>query len=271
MPHSKLIHLSDLHIGLRKKESDQTRSVIRKISSSYPGVPVIITGDITDSATEKQFKDARMIVDELAKTNPVLTVPGNHDYAWKGTFLNPKGWANWVKYFGAPLGWNRPAPEYWMSESESPGKIEGLGLWIDGPFAYFGIDSGDPEDKQITARGYISKKLATALKASLHKHKGKTRIAFLHHHPFTGGLKHIFTALKGSGHLMDAVRNNCELFLFGHEHEYGIWRDYEGIPLIVSSHKTSEGISGDCCAITVIEIENPGKKNVSFRHRLELV
>ena len=36
MPHSKLIHLSDLHIGLRKKESDQTRSVIRKISSSYP-------------------------------------------------------------------------------------------------------------------------------------------------------------------------------------------------------------------------------------------
>ena len=33
MPHSNLIHLSDLHIGLRKKESDQTRSVIRKISS----------------------------------------------------------------------------------------------------------------------------------------------------------------------------------------------------------------------------------------------
>jgi len=271
MPNRQLIHLSDLHIGFRKRESDNTRAVIRRIASSYPGVPVIITGDITDSATEKQFRNARALIDELARTNPVLAAPGNHDYAWKGTILNPKGWAHWVKYFGSPLGWSRPAPDYWMGESESPGSIEGLGLWVDGPFAYFGIDSGDPMDKQLTARGFISKKLANALKASLDQHKGKTRIVFLHHHPFTGGLRHIFTALHGARRLMDAVRHNCELLLFGHEHEYGLWWDYDGIPLIVSSHKTTESISGNCCALTVIEIENPGKNTVFFQHRLEMV
>lgn len=234
-------------------------------------MPVIITGDLTDSATKKQFKSARTIIDELANTNPILAAPGNHDYAWKGNFLNPKGWAHWVEYFGSPLGWNRPAPAYWMGKSEPSVNIEGLGVWEDGPVVYFGIDSGDPDDKQISARGYISKKLANALMVSLNKYTGKTRIAFLHHHPFTGGLKHIFTALKGSKHLMDAVRNNCELLLFGHEHEYGFWQNYDGIPLIVSSHKTSEGISGECCAITVIEIENAGTNSVSFSHRLELV
>jgi len=271
MSKKQLIHLSDLHIGLRNKESELTRLVIRRLSASYPGVPVIITGDLTDSATKKQFKDARVILDDLAKTNPILAVPGNHDYAWKGNVLNPNGWKNWIEYFGSPLGWNRPSPAYWMGKSQTPGNVEGLGVWEDGPIVYFGIDSGDPDDKQVSARGYISKPLANALKNLLISYYGKTRVAFLHHHPFTGGLRHIFTALKGSALLMDAVRNNCELLLFGHEHEYGLWRNYDGIPLIVSSHKTSEGISGTCCAITVIEIGNTGTNTVFFSHRIEIV
>ena len=158
-----------------------------------------------------------------------------------------------------------------MEKDQTSGNVEGLGAWEDGPIVYFGIDSGDPQDRQIAARGYISKFLANALKNMLISHSGKTRIAFLHHHPFTGGLSHIFTALKGSSRLMDALRGNCELLLFGHEHEYGLWRNYDHIPLIVSSHKTPEGISGNCCSITVIEIENAGKKSVFFNHRLEVV
>lgn len=270
MSKKRLIHLSDLHIGLRKKESDLSYLVIKKISAEYPGVPVIITGDLTDSATKSQFKNARAIIDDLVKTNPILAVPGNHDYAWKGNILNPNGWKNWVEHFGTPLGWNLPSPVFWMEKNQTPGNVEGLGAWEDGPIVYFGIDSGDPDDKQVSARGYISRSLAKALKNLLISHSGKTRIAFLHHHPFTGGLRHIFTALKGASLLMKALQGNCELLLFGHEHEYGLWRNFDNIPLIVSSHKTSEAISGNCCAITVIEIENAGTNNVSFSHRLEV-
>jgi len=143
-----------------------------------------------------------------------------------------------------------------------------LGVWKDGPCVYFGIDSGDPKDKQISARGYISKKLADALKESLEKYAGKTRIAFLHHHPFTEGF---FTKLYGSTRLLDSLKDNCELLLFGHHHEYGMWWTKRGIPLIVSSHKSTDTMSGDCLMITVIDIENVGTPDVLFRHRIEVV
>ena len=266
MAKKTIIHLSDLHIGLRQKESRQTRMVFDKIAESFPGVPIVITGDLTDSATKKQFKETRKLLDHLAMTNPILAVPGNHDYAWKGNILRSDGWENWVKYLGSPLGWGRPEVP-WMGIDHEPLGVDGLGVWKDGPCVYFGIDSGDPLDKQISARGYIGKNLSRALKKSLQDYVGKTRIAFLHHHPFTQGL---FTKLHGSQRLLEATKGNCELLLFGHEHEYGLWWDKRGVPLVVSSHKSTDAMSGDCIMITIIEIEKAGMQDVSFRHRLEV-
>ena len=267
MAKKTIILLSDLHIGLRAKESNRTQLIINNISKSYPKKPVIITGDLTDSATLSQFRKTRKFLDGLSKTNPILSVPGNHDYAWKGNFLRDRGWENWMEYLGTPLGWGRKEVR-WMGKEHEPKGIDGLGVWKDGNCVYFGIDSGDPQDKQISARGYISKDLADALKESLQKYEGKTRIAFLHHHPFTAGL---FTALSGSKLLLNALKNNCELLLFGHEHEYGLWRGTRDIPLIISSHKSTDAISGDCVVITIIDIDNAGTDKVNFKHRLEIV
>ena len=50
MAKKTIIHLSDLHIGLKRKYVNRTLSVIRKIGALYPKVPVIITGDLVDSA-----------------------------------------------------------------------------------------------------------------------------------------------------------------------------------------------------------------------------
>lgn len=146
--------------------------------------------------------------------------------------------------------------------------VDGLGVWPDKNCVYFGIDSGDPKDKQRSARGYISPNLAKALKTSLQKNAGATRIAILHHHPFQKGF---FTKLYGSDRLMDALNGNCELLLFGHHHEYGMWRNEKGIPFIVSSHKSTDAISGDCLMITIIDINNVGTPNVSFSHRIEVL
>jgi predicted MPP superfamily phosphohydrolase len=267
MAKQTIIHLSDLHIGRKKRESKRTRRIFDKIARSFAKVPIIITGDLTDSATKGQLKDTRKFLDTLARTNPILSVPGNHDYAWRGNILRKHGWKNWVQHLGSPLGWGR-AQVPWMGIDNEPKGVDGLGVWKNGPCVYFGIDSGDPKDKQISARGYISKKLADALKKTLKKYSGKTRIAFLHHHPFTGGF---FTKLHGSKLLLAALKNNCELLLFGHQHAYGIWWNKRDVPLIVSSHKSTNIMSGDCLMITVIDIENPGKKNVSFSHRIEVL
>ena len=261
-----IILLSDLHIVLRRKEMTQTEKIFEKVAKSFSGKPVIITGDLTDSAKINQFKKTRNLLDKLAKTNPILHVPGNHDYAWKGNILRDDGWKNWVEYLGSPLGWGKKEV-HWMGVDFEPEGVDGLGVWKAGALAYFGIDSGDPLDKQISARGFISKKLATSLKESLKKYADKTRIAFLHHHPFTEGF---FTKLKRSERLLNALKNNCELLLFGHHHEYGIWWNSRGVPLIVSSHKSTDTPSGDCLMITIIDIKNPGSKNVSFQHRIEI-
>lgn len=258
-----VIHLSDLHISLRKEESQRAKAIFARIACAFPGIPVLITGDLTDSATKPQFKEARELLDELAKTNPILAVPGNHDYAWKGNILREDGWKNWVEYLGSPLGWKRKETP-WMELEHEPSGIEGLGVWQVGPCAYFGIDSGDPKDKQISARGYVSEKLAEALGKSLREHAGKLRVVLLHHHPFTGGF---FTKLHGAERLLQALQGNCEILMFGHNHKYGIWRGERGIPLTVASHKSTGSLSGDCLMITVIEIGSDG----SFRHRLEIV
>jgi 3',5'-cyclic AMP phosphodiesterase CpdA len=197
-------------------------------------------------------------------------VPGNHDYAWKGNVWQSDAWRHWVKYLGSPLGWPQMGVP-WMGVEYEPEGIDGLGVWKDGKCVYFGIDSGDPNNKQRMARGYISKKLAGALAQSLRKYAGKTRIAILHHHPFTTGLDAIFKGLHGSARLVKALKDNCEVLLFGHQHEYGIWWGKNTVPLTVSSHKVTRKFSGDCLAITIIEIDKPGTPNVSFRHRLEVL
>jgi 3',5'-cyclic AMP phosphodiesterase CpdA len=84
MESQKIIHLSDLHIGLSQKESIRTHMIFESIANKYEGIPVLITGDIVDSATVDQFIEARKLAVKLSKTNPILMVPGNHDYKWKG-------------------------------------------------------------------------------------------------------------------------------------------------------------------------------------------
>ncbi len=267
MAKQRIIHLSDLHFRGRKKERDYADRIIDNIAANYAKVPVLITGDVTDSATRKQMTEARTILDRLAKTNPVLVAPGNHDYAWKGNVLRDEGWKNWVEILGEPLGWTKRRPG-WMTKHCDPLGVEGLGVWEAGKCVYFGIDSGDPEDKVTSAKGFISKKMAQSLATTLKKYAGKTRIAFLHHHPFSDG---VFMRLDGSKRLMNALSGNCELLLFGHEHEYGIWWNRDNIPLIISSHKSTDRVLGGQLMVTIIEINNVGTEDVKFWHRLELL
>ncbi len=268
-----IIHLSDLHIG-PGKEAKRARVAFRAIAASHPGVPVLITGDLTNSASKRQFQATRQLLNGLANTNPILAVPGNHDYAWKGIVaeFRPSAWQNWINYLGAPLGWGVPDVP-WLEKGHTPAGVDGLGVWESGQIAFFGVDSGDPENKVRTSRGYISQTLATALAHELTARSDKIRIVFLHHHPFfvKSELK-----LVGSDRFLNAVKDNCELLLFGHKHDYGLWRNRScnggTIPLIVSSHKTTNKVlQGECLAFTVIEIPDLGTADGVISHRIEVI
>lgn len=270
----RLIHLSDLHIGKCRSDSFQWSRLMLYIARTHPGVPVLITGDITHSGREEEFEMAQGWIGRLASNNPVLMVPGNHDYAFhgflpfhsEGTNLN-----RWYEYCGVPVGFGerKGIPNLWMP---SEPVFEGYGRFqIDDKLMAFYVDSGDPERRKSCAKGWISAGMCAILAKELPKYADFTRVVMLHHHPFNHSYH---MGLQGWRDFMSALTGNCELLLFGHNHHYGVWRqDDTGweIPCIVASHRSLRELSGGFGAITVIDITDPGTPQVEFRPVLEMV
>lgn len=263
-----VIYLSDLHIGKRgKKELECTRLVFKWITSNLPREPVLITGDLTDSGTKPHFLKMRKLLDDLAKTSPGLTVPGNHDYARYGDVFEDYARDNWAAILGSPLGWLQTT-DHWRDLDYEPKNELGLGVWRDGPFVCFGIDSADPQDKKFFAKGLITERQANVLAKTLRNIKGKTRIAFLHHHLFKAGKWHDSTGCHENP--INAVKGNCELLLFGHKHRSGIWSQTKGVRFTACSNKNVNCVDkGLFLAISRIVIEKPGTADVSFGERCE--
>ncbi len=261
-----LIHLSDLHIGRGFKETRMAKKLVAEISKLYPKVPVIISGDITDSGARCQCRKARSILKDLSKTNPVLPVPGNHDYNWFGIIGKPKANRTWKEYLGTPHGWKEERGN-WLGPEQDPKGIDGIGIWHYNDIVFIGIDTGDPNDEVGTAEGYVSEVQRNALLRALQIHSvNKMRVVILHHHPFqrTIGLK-----LKGADALMKVLGGNCELLLFGHKHRFETWSNYKNIPHIISSHKSTAEQYGGKLEYIVIRAQDPGKPNMRISHFLE--
>ena len=84
-----LVHLSDLHFG--RTDPAVVAALPATVSSFRPDV-VVISGDLTQRAKEREFRQARAFLDSLA--GPRIVVPGNHDVplyrVWE-RFLSPLG------------------------------------------------------------------------------------------------------------------------------------------------------------------------------------
>ena len=86
MEHQTIVHLSDLHLSKRgKPEATHFKRLTAFIQKKYPGCPVLITGDVTDSATRSQMKLSRKLLGErlnyvqLRKIPALNAVSGNDD------------------------------------------------------------------------------------------------------------------------------------------------------------------------------------------------
>ncbi len=71
---TRLLHLSDLHFG--KDRPDLLAPLLDSIAELAPDL-VAISGDLTQRAREREYRDARAFIDRIAA--PVLSIPGNHD------------------------------------------------------------------------------------------------------------------------------------------------------------------------------------------------
>lgn len=74
MSSRRIAHISDLHFG--KEDPVVADGLISALSQAQPDL-VVVSGDLTQRATELQFRAARAWLDQIPF--PVLAVPGNHD------------------------------------------------------------------------------------------------------------------------------------------------------------------------------------------------
>ena len=69
-----VVHLSDLHFG--KVDTKRVNPLIEQISKIKPDL-VIVSGDLTQRATDAEYKSAKKFLGKL--DYPIFVIPGNHD------------------------------------------------------------------------------------------------------------------------------------------------------------------------------------------------
>jgi len=75
-----LVHLSDLHFG-RDCDLAMVDAMDRILPTLTAGA-VVVSGDLTQRARHGEFQAARRFLEQLARSAPVVTFPGNHDVQW---------------------------------------------------------------------------------------------------------------------------------------------------------------------------------------------
>lgn len=69
-----IVHLSDLHFG--RADPELLGPLIEHVRGAAPDL-VVVSGDLTQRARDREFREARAFLDALP--SPRLVVPGNHD------------------------------------------------------------------------------------------------------------------------------------------------------------------------------------------------
>ena len=92
-------HLSDLHFG---REIPQViEGLLQSLEEARPDL-VIISGDLTQRARAKQFRNAKRFLDRLPC--PYLIIPGNHDLPLYNLFKRfGRPWGNWTRFVSQNL------------------------------------------------------------------------------------------------------------------------------------------------------------------------
>ncbi|NUH66895.1 metallophosphoesterase [Sulfitobacter sp. S0837] len=189
---SRLIHLSDLHFG--KDRPDLIVPLLNAVNGYAPDL-VIISGDLTQRAREKEYRAARAFIDRV--NAPVLSVPGNHDIPFHRPFTR----------FFAPWRYYRQ----WIARDLTP-------VHHGGDYVAVGINTVD-RFKWQTGR-LAGRRLRRACSALSGGAKETLRIAVCHHpldHPNTTKKKPIPGAKRALRRLLNC---GADLILSGHLH---IW------------------------------------------------
>jgi 3',5'-cyclic AMP phosphodiesterase CpdA len=150
-----IVHLSDLHFG--RVDRALLEPLRRAIKDIRPHL-VVISGDLTQRARARQFREARAFLDTLP--HPQVVVPGNHDVPLY----------NVLARFAAPLHNYRR----YISEDLEP-------TFIDDEIAVVGVNTA----RSLTFKGgRISEEQVRRIRAKLCDLDSRITKIVVTHHPF---------------------------------------------------------------------------------------
>jgi 3',5'-cyclic AMP phosphodiesterase CpdA len=173
---------------------------------------VVVTGDVTNLALEREFEEARRLLDEVARTTEITVIPGNHDLY----LPQVKRERRFPHHFARFL------------ESDLPGLAVDLPagpfpcVKLRGPVAIIALSSAVPRPPFVAA-GYLGAEQLEALTAVLAHPEvaARTAVILVHHPPVDTRCR--LTRLRDG--LVDAAAFRAALapvrhglVLFGHLH-----------------------------------------------------
>ncbi|ROT43870.1 hypothetical protein CHR62_15250 [Pusillimonas sp. NJUB218] len=264
----RILHLSDLHIGLA--EATQRRSYLKRhVKSMLTTIDrVAVTGDLFDTPSDElraSFDEFRHDIEDGTRKR-LLVVPGNHDMRTKGNAIG---------------GLGRKA-EYVTDLDWSPLEVD-----HDMQTVFFSFNSCETGN---FARGGVSlrQRLSRAEKHEKEMSRGKQvrdyfNIALVHHHPVDyssqptalyerilarlGGDKQFMAFEESEGFINWCVGRQVGLVLHGHKHipHLATVRTAQGGEVTAVGCGSSVGAEGKPMCYDVITIEPLTKRwSVSF-------
>jgi 3',5'-cyclic AMP phosphodiesterase CpdA len=214
----RILHLSDLHIGLQ--ETAQRRSWLKQhLAKVLPSIDrVVVTGDLFDTPKQElrtSFDELRHDVERLT-TKSLLVIPGNHDVRVKGNALGVFGRnaKHVVDLEWSPVVVDDDIQTVFFSFNSSE----------DGDFA-----TGSVNLRQRLDRG-------TEHDALIEKHpkvRGYFSVALVHHHPVS--YSSLPTALYER--LLARFVGEEKLIAFNDAKSFLKWCADRGVGLVLHGHK----------------------------------
>jgi 3',5'-cyclic AMP phosphodiesterase CpdA len=173
---------------------------------------VVVTGDLTNLSLEREFEEARALVDHLARAAEVTVIPGNHDAYLRSVHAEQR----FLRHFGTFLSSDLPE----LAGDGEAGPFPCVKLR--GPIAIIALSSAIPRPPFV-ASGRLGKAQLAALEAILaHPAVARRTPVILVHHPPVDDRSRIRVLRDG---LVDAASLQAKLaplerglVLFGHLH-----------------------------------------------------
>lgn len=170
---------------------------------------VVITGDVSNLALEREFDRVRRFVEDDLSLPPdrVSLVPGNHDAYTRGAHRSGRFDKAFAKYLESdvPVAESGPFPY----------------VKLRGPVAIIGLSTARPRPPFMASGALGRSQVASLRKALAHPEVARRTVVLLQHHPWHHkGMVHLFLeGLWDARAEADALRGlEHGLLLHGHQH-----------------------------------------------------